>query len=209
MHFHFVMDDSILSWKSTTSKLASFSIFFALMSDDILQFPQLDCLGFLALIFKDFHDSSTSFSFYSFEKDFMFVHYHHLDIWHLHMNTKCFHYSLLLKEIQSCIYHFLEFLVSLVHWASDELKQWCRCREFKLIRVLLIALVVGAIWWGMLCFLSKWWSWQLLMVFNGKFWRLCVHCWQATSWSHLILMPTLIELDWRLELCRWMENIQL
>ncbi len=119
MHFHFVMDDSILFWKSTTSELASFSIFFALMSNDILQFPQLACLGFLALIFlRIFMTLVFSSSFYSFEKDFMFVHYHHLDMWHLHMNTKCFHYSLLLKEIQSCIYHFLEFLISLVHWAS-------------------------------------------------------------------------------------------
>jgi hypothetical protein len=129
-----------------------------------------------------------------------------------------FHYSLLLKEIQklyisfswiSCIICTLGFRMS---WSNG-----CRCREFKLLGVLFIALVVGAtttthvgaIWWRMLCFLSKQWSWQLSMVFNGKSWKLCVHHWQTTSWSHLIPMSKLIEFDSRLELCKRVENMQL
>ncbi len=81
-------------------------------------FPNWLVWASLLWFLKIFMTLVLSSSFYSFEKDFTFVHYHCLDMWHLHMYTKCFHYFLFLKEIQSCIYHFLEFLVPLVHWAS-------------------------------------------------------------------------------------------
>ncbi len=59
MHFHLVIDVSMLSIESNTPKLASCSTFFALISVKIFKFFKFGCFGFLNLIYIEFESTIT------------------------------------------------------------------------------------------------------------------------------------------------------
>jgi hypothetical protein len=89
--------------------------FLALMSDMISKLSQLDCIGFLVLIYKYSNEYVISSQLYSFEMDLMFGHYHHWDLWHC--NIKSFQRSFLFVWI-SKFYYILNWFLALYHFLA-------------------------------------------------------------------------------------------
>lgn len=140
MCFHFVIDVSILSFQSTTSKLGSSLAFFVQMNKKISKLSQLVCLGFLTLILKEFKLTTSHFDLFFQGELNVFVmftnEYQMLSNFFMHFKIPCF--------CTNCLKFYFLTLFSYVHLVCG--KQEMDLMDVRELKLSLIVLIVGAIW---------------------------------------------------------------